>query len=102
MIRFGNVPNLICALTFRQSAEKFPPAGGMGDWEFPQQARLSYKRYACANAAYGGKALCTDLSAPICQSAGRTRKFYVISIALRTVLWYIMRIYLHTHKASSF
>ena len=28
-------------------AEKFPPAGGMGDWGFPQQAHLSYKRYAC-------------------------------------------------------
>ena len=25
------------------SAEKFPPAGGMGDWGKPQQARLSYK-----------------------------------------------------------
>ena len=33
------------------SAEKFPPAGGMGDWGEPQQARLSYKRYACASAA---------------------------------------------------
>ena len=30
-------------------AEKFPPAGGMGDWGFPQQAHLSYKRYACAS-----------------------------------------------------
>ena len=30
-------------------AEKFPSAGGMGDWGFPQQARLSYKRYACAS-----------------------------------------------------
>ena len=36
------------------SAEKFPPAGGMGDWGLPQQARLSYKRYACVNAATGG------------------------------------------------
>ena len=36
------------------SAEKFPPAGGMGDWGEPQQARLSYKRYACASAAHGG------------------------------------------------
>ena len=36
------------------SAEKFPPAGGMGDWGKPQQARLSYKRYACASAANGG------------------------------------------------
>ena len=36
------------------AAEKFPPAGGMGDWGFPQQARLSYKCYACANAATGG------------------------------------------------
>ena len=31
------------------AAEKFPPAGGMGDWGFPQQARLSYKCYACVN-----------------------------------------------------
>ena len=38
VIGFGNVPNLICALTFRQSAKKFPPAGGMGDWGLPQQA----------------------------------------------------------------
>ncbi len=38
VIGFGNVPTLICALTFRQSAEKFPPAGGMGDWGLPQQA----------------------------------------------------------------
>ena len=37
------------------AAEKFPPAGGMGDWGLPQQARLSYKRYACANAATGGR-----------------------------------------------
>ena len=36
------------------AAEKFPPAGGMGDWGLPQQARLSYKRYACASAAHGG------------------------------------------------
>ena len=36
------------------SAEKFPPAGGIGDWGKPQQARLSYKRYACVNAATGG------------------------------------------------
>ena len=36
------------------SAEKFPPAGGMGDWGEPQQARLSYKCYACVNAATGG------------------------------------------------
>jgi len=35
-------------------AEKYPPAGGMGDWGLPQQARLSYKRYACASAAHGG------------------------------------------------
>ena len=35
-------------------AEKFPPAGGMGDWGEPQQARLSYKCYACVNAATGG------------------------------------------------
>ncbi len=26
----------------------------MGDWGLPQQARLSYKRYACVNAATGG------------------------------------------------
>ena len=26
----------------------------MGDWGEPQQARLSYKRYACVNAATGG------------------------------------------------
>ena len=32
----------------------FPPAGGIGDWGDPQQARLSYKRYACASAAIGG------------------------------------------------
>ena len=32
----------------------FPPAGGIGDWGEPQQARLSYKRYACASAAHGG------------------------------------------------
>ena len=31
------------------AAEKFPPAGGMGDWGLPQQARLSYKCYACAS-----------------------------------------------------
>ena len=30
-------------------AEKFPPVGGMGDWGEPQQARLSYKCYACDN-----------------------------------------------------
>jgi len=36
-------------------AEKFPPAGGMGDWGLPQQARLSYKRYACNCAAQGGR-----------------------------------------------
>ena len=35
------------------AAEKFPPAGGMGDWGLPQQARLSYKCYACAIAAQG-------------------------------------------------
>ncbi len=35
------------------AAEKFPPSGGMGDWGFPQQARLSYKCYACVNAAAG-------------------------------------------------
>ena len=47
------------------AAEKFPPAGGMGDWGLPQQARLSYKCYACVNAAsYGDEALCTDLHAP--------------------------------------
>ena len=38
-------------------AEKYPPAGGMGDWGLPQQARLSYKRYACVNAAIGGVGL---------------------------------------------
>ena len=26
----------------------------MGDWGEPQQARLSYKRYACVHAAAGG------------------------------------------------
>jgi len=36
-------------------AEKYPPAGGMGGWGLPQQARLSYKRYACNCAAYGGR-----------------------------------------------
>ena len=36
------------------AAERFPPAGGMGDWGLPQQARLSYKRYACASVAQGG------------------------------------------------
>lgn len=57
------------------AAEKFPPAGGMGDWGLPQQARLSYKCYACVNAAsYGDEALCTDLHAPTCQSAGISRK----------------------------
>lgn len=35
-------------------AEKFPPAGGMGDWGFPQQAHLSYKRYACAGESKPG------------------------------------------------
>ena len=39
------------------SAEKFPPAGGMGDWGKPQQARLSYKCYACANAAGSGESV---------------------------------------------
>ena len=39
------------------SAEKFPPAGGMRDWGEPQQARLSYKCYACAIAAEGGGGL---------------------------------------------
>jgi hypothetical protein len=34
--------------------QNFPPAGGIGDWGYPQQARLSYKRYACASAANGG------------------------------------------------
>ena len=32
-----------------------PPVGGMGDWGLPQQARLSYKRYACNYAAQGGR-----------------------------------------------
>ena len=41
-------------LDISNSAEKFPPAGGMGDWGEPQQARLSYKCYACVNAATGG------------------------------------------------
>ena len=36
------------------SAEKFPPAGGMGDWGEPQQARLSYKCYACASESKPG------------------------------------------------
>ena len=35
-------------------AEKFPPAGGMVDWGFPQQAHLSYKRYACASESKPG------------------------------------------------
>ena len=35
-------------------AEKFPPAGGMGDWGFPQQVYLSYKRYACASESKPG------------------------------------------------
>ena len=35
-------------------AEKFPPAGGMVDWESPQQAHLSYKRYACASESKPG------------------------------------------------
>ena len=35
-------------------AEKFPPAGGMGDWGFPQQAHLSYKRYGCASESKPG------------------------------------------------
>ena len=34
--------------------QNLPPAGGIGDWGKPQQARLSYKRYACASAAHGG------------------------------------------------
>ena len=35
----------------RSLPQNFPPAGGIGDWGKPQQARLSYKRYACASAA---------------------------------------------------
>ena len=53
---FGNFtePGFICSLP-GNAAEKFLPAGGMGDWGLPQQARLSYKRYACVNAAIGGR-----------------------------------------------
>ena len=52
---FGNLakPDFTYLLS-GNSAEKFPPAGGMGDWGEPQQARLSYKCYACVNAATGG------------------------------------------------
>lgn len=55
-IRFGNLAKPdFTYLHSGNSAEKFPPAGGMGDWGEPQQARLSYKCYACVNAATGGR-----------------------------------------------
>ena len=60
------------------SAEKFPPAGGMGDWGEPQQARLSYKRYACASAAHGG----VGCSPPM---AGRFLRGRLIPIQADTV-----------------
>ena len=54
-IRFGNLAKPdFTYLHSGNAAERFPPAGGMGDWGLPQQARLSYKRYACVNAATGG------------------------------------------------
>ena len=50
---FGNLARPDFAhLHSGRSAEKFPPVGGMGDWGEPQQARLSYKCYACVNAAH--------------------------------------------------
>jgi len=53
-------------------AEKFPPAGGMGDWGFPQQAHLSYKRYACASESKSGMGVFhfipTDNSSEIAKS----------------------------------
>lgn len=56
MIGFGNMAEPDFASSpFGNVAEKYPPAGGMGDWGLPQQARLSYKRYACNCAAYGGR-----------------------------------------------
>ena len=55
-IRFGKIAKPdFTYLHSGNSAEKYPPAGGMGDWGLPQQARLSYKRYACNCAAYGGR-----------------------------------------------
>ena len=51
---------IMCSLFVRSRSfprslpQNFPPAGGIGDWGEPQQARLSYKRYACASAAHGG------------------------------------------------
>ena len=60
------------------AAEKFPPAGGMGDWGEPQQARLSYKRYACASAASGG----VGCSPPM---AGRFLRGRLIPIQADTV-----------------
>ena len=46
----------------------------MGDWGKPQQARLSYKCYACANAAIGGVALCTGLPAPFVKAPEEAEK----------------------------
>ena len=55
MIGFGNMAEPDFASSPSGNvAEKYPPAGGMGDWGLPQQARLSYKCYACVNAAIGG------------------------------------------------
>ena len=55
---FGNMAEPDSALSPSGNvAEKFPPAGGMVDWGFPQQAHLSYKCYACAIAAEGGGGL---------------------------------------------
>ena len=56
MIGFGNMAEPDFASSPSGNvAEKYPPAGGMGDWGLPQQARLSYKCYACNCAAYGGR-----------------------------------------------
>ena len=41
-------------LTFRQFCRKVPACRRHWGLGLPQQARLSYKRYACANAAKGG------------------------------------------------
>ena len=52
------LPNpVFCTLTFRQICRKVSARRRHGGLGLPQQARLSYKRYACVNekqAKYGG------------------------------------------------
>lgn len=76
MIGFGNEPNPVFALTFRQCCREVPALRRHGGLGFtPASSILTSKCDACVNAAsYGDEALCTDLHAPTCQSAGISRK----------------------------